>query len=109
MSTTGNGQESLGDDFFEQILSVPTGYTDPSAAASNSADDIPMFLQLGSGGPSPGAGGGGGGATRERFRAHAKFVSSVWTVAKSISPAATATSSSSTTDRKYLRILSSLP
>lgn len=58
MSTTGNGQESLGDDFFEQILSVPTGYTDPSAAASNSADDIPMFLQLGSGGPSPGAGGG---------------------------------------------------
>lgn len=63
MSTTGNGQESLGDDFFEQILSVPAGYTDPSAAASNSADDIPMFLQLGSGGPSPGAGGGGGGAT----------------------------------------------
>lgn len=32
----------------------------------------------------------------ERFRAHAKFVSSVWTVAKSISPAAVATSSSST-------------
>lgn len=63
MSTTGNGQESLGDDFFEQILSVPAGYTDPSAAASNSADDIPMFLQLGSGGPSAGAGGGGGGAT----------------------------------------------
>lgn len=62
MSATGNGQESLGDDFLEQILSVPTGYTDPSAA-SNSTDDIPMFLQLGSGGPSPVAGGGGGGTT----------------------------------------------
>ncbi|KAJ4719664.1 Transcription factor like [Melia azedarach] len=47
----GNGQEGLGDDFFEQILSVPTGYGEPP---TGSASTMPMLLQLGSG-----SGGGG--------------------------------------------------
>lgn len=56
----GNPPESLGDDFFEQILAVPQSYT-AAAGGSGEMGSMPMVLQLGSGGSSSGAGGGGGG------------------------------------------------
>ncbi|KAH7571903.1 hypothetical protein JRO89_XS04G0164700 [Xanthoceras sorbifolium] len=49
----GNGQEGLGDDFFEQILAVPPGYTSSGGGSGGevgSSSALPMFLQLGSGG-----------------------------------------------------------
>ncbi|KAI9185991.1 hypothetical protein LWI28_012794 [Acer negundo] len=56
----GTGQEGLGDDFFEQILAVPPGYTSSGGGSGGelgSSSAVPMFLQLGS----SGGGGGGGG------------------------------------------------
>ncbi|KAK3200656.1 hypothetical protein Dsin_024071 [Dipteronia sinensis] len=56
----GTGQEGLGDDFFEQILAVPPGYTSSGGGSGGelgSSSAVPMFLQLGSGGGGAGAGG----------------------------------------------------
>ncbi|KAK2637832.1 hypothetical protein Ddye_025627 [Dipteronia dyeriana] len=56
----GTGQEGLGDDFFEQILAVPPGYTSSGGGSGGelgSSSAVPMFLQLGSGGGGGGAGG----------------------------------------------------
>ncbi|XWS57684.1 hypothetical protein CRYUN_Cryun09bG0194400 [Craigia yunnanensis] len=62
----GNQQEvGLGDDFFEQILTVPPGYGGGEVGGAT----LPMVLQLGSsggaaGGSGIGGGGGGGGGFR---------------------------------------------
>ncbi|PON87159.1 Basic helix-loop-helix transcription factor [Trema orientale] len=53
----GNPPESLGDDFFEQILAVPQSYT----GGGSDVGSIPMVLQLGSGAGNVSGGGGGGG------------------------------------------------
>ncbi|KAK0599533.1 hypothetical protein LWI29_006124 [Acer saccharum] len=56
----GTGQEGLGDDFFEQILAVPPGYTSSGGGSGGelgSSSAVPMFLQLGSSGGGGGAGG----------------------------------------------------
>ncbi|XP_044483656.1 transcription factor UNE12-like [Mangifera indica] len=46
----GNGQEGLGDDFFEQILAVPSGYSTAQPTGEvGSSSTMPMLLQLGSG------------------------------------------------------------
>ncbi|KAE8684187.1 Transcription factor UNE12 [Hibiscus syriacus] len=57
----GNQQEAgLGDDFFEQILSVPPGYGGGGGGGGGDAT-LPMGLQLGSGGGDATGGTGGGG------------------------------------------------
>ncbi|XWS42511.1 hypothetical protein CRYUN_Cryun16bG0020400 [Craigia yunnanensis] len=64
----GDQQEAgLGDDFFEQILTVPPGYgggADDGGGGETGGASLPMVLQLGSSGgaadSSGGAGGGGG-------------------------------------------------
>lgn len=66
----GNPPESLGDDFFEQILAVPQGYTGGGGESAGygggggEVGSMPMVLQLGSGGGNGSGGSGGGGGFR---------------------------------------------
>lgn len=66
----GNPPEGLGDDFFEQILAVPQGYTGGGGESTGygggggEVGSMPMVLQLGSGGGNGSGGSTGGGGFR---------------------------------------------